>query len=436
MFVDRVRITVTGGSGGAGVASFVRRKGQPRGKPNGGSGGRGGDVILRADPDTASLLRYLRQPHVSAGSGTHGEGDFRHGKAGEDLILDVPLGTIVRDADNVVIADLVEPGQSITVGRGGRGGRGNAALVSRDRKAPTYAEQGEFAESHTVTLELKLLADAALIGFPNAGKSTLIARLSAAKPKIADYPFTTLEPHLGVVEAGGRDFILADIPGLIEGAAEGKGLGHEFLRHTERARVLVVLLDPSQLQERSYVEQYTVLLDELAAHSHELSLRPRLVVLNKIDVVEDLGAAHEWADAEGVDLYPISAVTGAGLESLVFAIADAVDRTVREAPEREGFVLHRPVRAGFTITRDDDEWVVSGKGAERAVALDDLTVLEAADFAAERLKRLGVGEALHEAGAIAGDDVRIGDIVFTYEPEHIDPEVADPESAPDSGSSL
>ncbi len=275
MFVDRVHIEVKAGDGGAGVASFLRQKGRPRGKPTGGSGGRGGDVVLVADPDVASLLDYTRHPHWAAGSGTHGEGDLRHGRRGADRELPVPLGTVVRDPAGTVLADLVDPGQRVTVARGGRGGKGNAAFVGRAHRAPSYAEQGEYGEEAALTLELRLLADAALIGFPNAGKSTLISRLSAARPKVADYPFTTLEPHLGVVEIGDRQFVLADIPGLVEGAADGRGLGHEFLRHTERARVLVVLLDPTALQVEDVATQLGVLRNELARHSPELARRPR-----------------------------------------------------------------------------------------------------------------------------------------------------------------
>ena len=436
MVVDRVRINVSGGDGGAGVASFVRRKGQPRGKPNGGSGGHGGDVILQAHAGTPTLLRYDRRPHWKAGDGTHGEGDSKHGKAGADLILEVPMGTVIRDEQGVMIADLVEPGQSILVSRGGRGGKGNASLVSLGRRAPTYAEQGEYAEAMWLTLELKLLADAALIGFPNAGKSTLISRVSAAKPKIADYPFTTLQPHLGVVEVGGHEFVLADIPGLIEGAAEGRGLGHEFLRHTERARVLVVLLDPSPLQDRSYADQYDVLVAELAAHSHDLAQRPRLVAVNKTDVIADAAEIGRWAEERDLPVHLVSAVTGEGIDGLLYALSAAVEQTVREAPERQGFVLHRPMRPGFSVSREDDVWVVSGRGAQRAVNLDDLTVLEAADFVAERLRRIGVDEALREAGAVAGDDVRIGDLVFSFEPDEPEAdELEDGAADPKSGRS-
>lgn len=416
MFVDRVRIQVRGGAGGAGVASFVRRKGMPRGKPCGGSGGHGGDVIVTASDHSSSLLQFSRQPHWTAGNGSHGEGDFKHGKVGADLRIDVPLGTMVYDEDDRLIADLVTDGQEVIVARGGRGGKGNAAFVAPERRAPTFAEQGEFGEAVWISLELKLIADAALIGYPNAGKSTLISRVSAAKPKIADYPFTTLEPNLGVVSFGDREFVLADIPGLIEGAADGKGLGHEFLRHTERARVLVILLDPSELQQASYQEQLAVLLNELEAHSPDLVNRPYLVSLAKTDTLDDLDEPMEWAAAAGIDLYPVSSVTGDGLEELMYALADEVDKHVREAPDREGFVLHRPLRASYSIAREEGTWVVSGRAAERAVNLSDLTVPEAADYSAKRLAYLGVDAALEAAGAQAGDEVRIGDIVFTYTP--------------------
>jgi GTPase len=422
VFVDRVRIQVKGGDGGAGVASFHRQKGRPRGKPDGGSGGRGGDVYVAADPGEATLLSYARQPHWAAESGTHGEGDARHGRAGADLTLGVPPGTLVRDEDGTLLADLVEPGQRLRVVQGGRGGRGNAALVTPARRAPTFAEQGEYGPAAWITLELKLIADAALIGYPNAGKSTLISRVSAAKPKIADYPFTTLEPNLGVVEVGDRQFVLADIPGLIEGAAEGKGLGHEFLRHTERARVLVVLLDPTALQHDPVETQLRVLADELEAHSPDLATRPRIVAVNKVDAAPDPDGLARWAEASDPPTLLISAVTGQGIPALLHAVASAVGEAARAAPERQGFVLHRPLPPSFSVRRVGDAWLVEGRAAERAVNLDDLTVPEAADLAASRLRRLGVDDALEAAGAEPGDDVRIGDLVFTYDPERIDGE--------------
>lgn len=416
-FVDQVVIHVRGGSGGAGVASFKRQKGKPRGKPIGGSGGAGGSVIVAADSGVSTLLRYARKPHWKAESGTHGEGDLRHGRVGADLILPVPLGTLVRDEDGTLLADLVEQGQQVQIAAGGRAGRGNAALIARNRKAPTFAEQGEYGEERSVVLELKLIADAALVGYPNAGKSTLISRVSEAKPKIADYPFTTLTPNLGVVSIDDYEYVLADVPGLVEGAAEGKGLGHEFLRHVERARVLVILLDPTPLQTDSVVTQYEVLIRELELHSSELAARRRIVAVNKIDALDNHAIVSEWEEMLDAPLHRVSGITGVGLPDLLYAIGEEVETYLREAPDREGFILHRPLPAGFTVARVGEEWVVSGKAAERAINLDDLTVAEAADFAAKRLRRIGVDEALAAAGAVAGDDVRIGDIVFTYQPE-------------------
>lgn len=410
-FVDRVRVNLRAGNGGAGVVSFQRTKGRPKGKPTGGSGGEGGSVILRADPSVATLLRYQRNPHQSAGDGTHGEGDLRHGRAGDDLILPVPLGTVVLDEDDVVIADLVEEGQEVVAVEGGRGGLGNAAFVSPSNRAPGVAEQGEYGEERWFTLELKLLADAALIGFPNAGKSTFISRVSAAKPKIANYPFTTLEPNLGVVTVGGREFVLADIPGLIEGASEGRGLGLEFLRHTERARALVILLDPSQTQPVDLKSQLKILSNEIHSYSEDLAARPRLLLINKAD----LGGVED--SAAELNAMTVSAVTGEGLDAVLHAIADLVDEAERDAPDRRGFVLYRPLGPSFSIDREDEAWRVTGQVAERAVRFADLTLPEAADMAARRLAALGVDQALADAGAEEGDEVRIGDISFEYTPD-------------------
>ena len=414
-FVDSVRLFARGGAGGAGVASFLKRKGRPRGRPNGGNGGKGGDVILVTDPGIGTLLRYDRKPHWKAGDGEHAEGELRHGRKGDDLELIVPLGTVVRDEDGVLMADLVVAGQRLVVAEGGRGGRGNASFVTPDRRAPSFAEQGEYGEDRTLLLELQLVADGALIGYPNSGKSTLVASVSAAKPKIADYPFTTLVPNLGVVVIDGREFVLADIPGLIEGAAEGKGLGHEFLRHTERARVLVVLLDPSDLQTDSPERQYDVLVHELESHSPDLAERPRVVVLNKTDLPGDHDTA--WANERDFELFEISGVTGDGVTELLHRIADLTEQAQRDSPDRESFVLHRPLGAAFTIDRRGDEWVVEGRTAERAVNLDDLTNPDAADLVAKRLVGTGIDGALREAGVEPGDDVRIGTLVFTYDPD-------------------
>lgn len=410
MFVDRVRVNLRAGNGGAGVVAFERARGRPKGKPSGGNGGPGGSVILRADTSVATLLRYQRNPHHSAGNGKHGEGDMRHGRAGDDLVLPVPLGTVVLDDRGTLIADLVEEGQQVVAVQGGRGGLGNAAFVSPNRRAPAIAEQGEYGREEWFTLELKLLADAALIGFPNAGKSTFISRVSAAKPKIAAYPFTTLEPNLGVVSFDDREFVLADIPGLIEGAAEGRGLGHEFLRHTERARALVILLDPAETQTHTPEEQLEILSREISEYSPELGNRPRLVLVNKSDAypVDSIEAA--------TGALPVSALSGEGVREALHAIADMVELAEREAPPRQGFILHRPLGPGFEVKREGDAWRVTGQAAERAIALADLTVPEAADLVARRLTRLGVDEALREAGAIAGDEVRIGELSFEFTP--------------------
>jgi GTP-binding protein len=416
VFVDRVRVNLRAGNGGAGVVSYVRAKGKPKGKPTGGNGGPGGSVYLRADPSVATLLRYERNPHYTAGHGTHGQGDVRHGKSGEALILPVPLGTVVIDDEGTVVADLVEEGQEIEAVKGGRGGRGNAAFVNPSNRAPGVAEQGEYGRSEWLTLELKLLADAALIGFPNAGKSTFISKVSAAKPKIADYPFTTLVPNLGVVSFDGREFVMADIPGLIEGAATGKGLGHEFLRHVERARVLVILLDPSPMQERSPEEQLQILRREIADYSSEIASRPSIVLLNK----SDLADVTDLAVALGAT--PVSAVSGEGIRESLHAIADLVDEAERIAPQRKGYVLHRPLGPTFTVRREEGGWRIEGLAAERAVAFADLTLPEAADMAAWRLSRLGVDQALLEAGAVEGDEVRIGEISFEFTPDRYEEE--------------
>lgn len=405
MFVDRVRVNLRAGDGGAGVVSFVRTRGKPKGRPNGGNGGHGGSVILRVDPSVATLLRYRRNPHHRAEAGTHGEGDLRHGKAGSDLVLPVPPGTTVVDEDGIMIADLVAEGEEVVAVTGGRGGRGNAAFVNPSNRAPGVAEQGEYGRSAWFELEMKLLADAALVGFPNAGKSTLIARVSAARPKIADYPFTTLEPNLGVVSFDGREMVLADIPGLIEGAAEGKGLGHEFLRHVERARALVYLLDPSEAQELTPREQLEILRREVAGYSPDLAARPSMVLVNKGDLV----------DAEPVEGAPvISAMTGEGVRDALHEIADLVERAEREAPERVGYVLHRPLGPDFSVEREGEVWVVKGLAVERAVSFSDLTSAEAADMASRRLARLGVDDALRSAGAEDGDEVMIGDLSFEF----------------------
>ena len=413
-FVDQAQLHVKAGNGGAGAVSFRREAHVPEGGPDGGNGGKGGDVWLVADHNVSSLLQYRDHPHRRAVDGTHGSGKVRHGANGDDVTVMVPVGTVVVALDGEPVADLARHGDRFLAAEGGRGGRGNASFASARRKAPTFAEQGEVGGEHWFNLELKLMADVALVGFPNAGKSTLISRISAARPKIAAYPFTTLEPHLGVVRIGDRELTVADIPGLIEGASEGRGLGHQFLRHIERARALVVLVDLAAEDAGGHppAEQERILLQELGAYRPELLERPRLVVGSKVD---DPRADPMW-DGE-----MISAVTGEGLRPLVGRMADLVDQARAEEArvEAEGtFTVHRLVPSGISVTRDDDgTFVVHGKEAERAVALNDLTNQEALLYAQARLKRMGVDKELARAGARQGDPVRIGKLELDYEEE-------------------
>jgi GTP-binding protein len=409
-FVDVAQCNLKGGDGGAGCVAFRRESHVPRGGPDGGDGGRGGDVWLRASRNVASLLAFRDHPHRKATSGTHGSGKKQHGVGGKDLVVDVPEGTVVYGTDGSLLADLVRHGDQWLAARGGQGGRGNARFLSNARRAPSFAEQGEYGEERWLRLELKLLADAALVGFPNAGKSTLISALSAAKPKIADYPFTTLEPHLGVVRWRDHEFVLADMPGLIEGAAEGRGLGHQFLRHIERARVLVVLCDLAPVDGRSPDEQARVLLDELRRYRPDLLDRPRVIVGNKADV------ATEDPATTGFRGLAISAVTRAGLDELVGQVAQLVDEARAAEGEPEPFVVLRPAEQGYSVVREGThEWRVRGRPAERAVALADTTTPDAIAYVQQKLRRMGVERALARAGARDGDVVRIGEIELTYE---------------------
>jgi GTP-binding protein len=408
-FVDVAQCNVKGGDGGAGCVSFRREAHVPKGGPDGGDGGKGGDVWFRANRNIASLLAFRDHPHRKGGSGTHGAGKKLNGRSGADLVVDLPEGTVVRDADGEVLADLLVHGDRWLAARGGQGGRGNTRFLSNARRAPTFAEQGEYGEERWLRLELKLRADAALVGFPNAGKSTLISAVSAAKPKIADYPFTTLEPHLGVVRFREHEFVMADIPGLIEGAAEGRGLGHQFLRHVERARVLVILCDLAPVDGRTPAEQERVLVDELRRYQPELLERPRLVVGSKAEV------ASADVEFEGMR---ISAVARVGLDEFLGQVATLVDEARASELRAEPVVVLRPAEQGFSVVREGSHaWRVKGRPAERAVALADLTNPDATAYVQQKLARMGVERALARAGATDGDLVRIGDHELVYEGE-------------------
>jgi GTP-binding protein len=407
-FVDECGLNVRAGDGGAGAVSFRREAHVPKGGPDGGDGGRGGDVWLVANRNMASLLAFRDHPHRRATSGGHGQGKKKHGRAGVDLVVPVPEGTMVLDQEGTVVADLVHEGDRWLAAKGGQGGRGNASFLSNRRRAPSFAEQGEAGEERWLRLELKLMADVALVGFPNVGKSTLISRVSAAKPKIADYPFTTLEPNLGVVRTDdGFEFVMADIPGLIEGASDGRGLGHQFLRHVERARVLAILLDLAPSAEHSPPEQERILRHELGAYQPDLLDREHLVVGSRADLDDG---------SQPFDGLRVSGVVGLNLSEMVGRLAERV-RRARDAEERpEGFVIHRPIAEGIKVVREDDgSYRVVGRQAERAVALSDLTNIEAMAYVRHRLDRLGVPKELEKAGVQPGDVVHIGTFSFDFE---------------------
>jgi GTPase len=438
-FVDRVVLHLRAGNGGHGVASVHREKFKPLGGPDGGNGGRGGDIVLRVDPQVTTLIDYHHSPHRSAPNGKPGEGDERNGAQGEDLVLPVPSGTVVTTRSGEVLADLVGDGAEYVAARGGRGGLGNKALASPRRKAPGFALLGEPGQEDEVVLELKTLADVALIGFPSAGKSSLVSVLSAARPKIADYPFTTLVPNLGVVTAGGERFTVADVPGLIPGASEGRGLGLQFLRHVERCHVLVHVIDCATLEPgRDPMSDLEVIEAELAAYVPHGSLggiplaeRVRVVVLNKADVPE----ARELAEMvrpdleeQGYEVHIVSAVAHQGLKELTYSLAAHVRRAREEQvvvePPR---VVLRPRAVddqGFTVRRemtsDGEVFRIVGERPTRWVRQTDFSNDEAVGYLADRLNRLGVEDALLKAGAVAGSTVLIGPesdaVVFDWEP--------------------
>ncbi|MCG7309191.1 GTPase ObgE [Brachybacterium sp. ACRRE] len=441
-FVDRVVLHVTGGDGGHGSASIRREKFKPLAGPDGANGGRGGDVVLEVDPSTTTLLSYHHKPHQRASSGDFGKGDMRHGSRGEDLILPVPDGTVVADKDGNVLVDMVGTGTRFVAARGGQGGLGNAALASPKRKAPGFALLGEPGQERSLVLELKSVADVALVGYPSAGKSSLIAAMSAARPKIADYPFTTLVPNLGVVEAGEHRFTVADVPGLIPGASSGKGLGLDFLRHIERCHVIVHVLDAAALEsDRDPVKDLETIEGELAAYAGRLDEetedrtplmeRPTVVVLNKTDVPDGADMADLVRDRlaeRGVPVFEVSAVSRRGLRELGFALAELVEQARARLPEPEAApIVLTPRSFGakeFEVVTEqydgDKVYRVVGDKPERWVRQTDFSNDEAVGYLADRLATLGVEEQLYRAGAVPGSTVVIGPgqdaVVFDWEP--------------------
>jgi GTPase len=428
MFLDEVRISVRAGAGGDGAATFRREAHVPRGGPDGGDGGRGGSVYLRVDAGQTTLRDFRYRHTFSATAGGRGEKQKRHGKAGEDLYLAVPPGTaVLDDASGALLADLVAVGQEAMVARGGRGGLGNVHFTTATHQAPKHAQRGEPGEEQALRLELRLIADVGLVGLPNAGKSTLLAALTAARPRIAAYPFTTLEPNLGVMDLGiddGRRPTIADVPGLIEGASDGAGLGHAFLRHVERTRVLLHVVDGAA---RDPQWDHDVIRDELAAHDPALLAKPMLVVFNKLDLAaaRDAWPAFEAAQrTAGRSVVAISADTGEGLEALRAAVAAMLPDAagLAEPPDPAGVVVHRLEAAGdgFTIERDDDAFVVHGKRIERLAVQTNFDNEESAERFQRELLRLGIDAALRKAGVRPGDDVRIGAVALAWDPPEND----------------
>jgi GTP-binding protein len=402
-FTDEVTLFVTAGSGGAGAATVRREPYRPQGGPDGGDGGRGGDVVLRVDPSMPDLSRYADHPHHRAGGGSAGSRNNRHGAAGKDLVLPVPDGTLVSD-DRGLLADLVGEGSSVVVARGGRGGRGNASLASPRNRAPRVAERGEPGEERRLNLELRLVADVALVGAPNAGKSTLLAAMTAARPKVADYPFTTLSPNLGV--AGDLErYVVADVPGLVEGAHEGRGLGLAFLRHVARSRVLVYVVDLTERPD----DTLDMVRREISSYDPALGDRRSLVVGTKTDLTD--GAV--WGPADVV----VSGLTGQGVDLLVGQVASAVAWARASEPPPQPFVVLRPGRDPFTIRREGDRFRVTGPRVERWVAEADLDDEQQVAALQRRLVRAGVERRLAEAGARRGDEVLIGRTAFEFIPE-------------------
>jgi GTP-binding protein len=432
-FVDEAVLHIKAGDGGHGCASIHREKFKPLGGPDGGNGGRGGDVVLEVDPQAATLLDYQRRPHRKARNGTPGQGGHRSGANGDDLVLPVPDGTVVTTPDGEPIADLVGAGTRLVIARGGSGGLGNAALASAKRKAPGFALKGEEGESLDVRMEIKTIADAGLVGFPSAGKSSLIAALSAARPKIADYPFTTLVPNLGVVEAGAVQYVVADVPGLIPGASEGRGLGLAFLRHVERCSTLVHVLDCATYEQgRDPISDLDAIEAELAAYGArtgvDLSDRPRIVVLNKVDVPDGRELAEfvtPMLHERGLKVVAVSAATREGLRELAFAMGELVDaaRAARPVPEPTRVVL-RPREIGETpfevVALGDNTFRVRGDKPARWVRQTDFANEEAVGYLADRLNRLGIEEAPALASATEGAEVYIGaeddSVVFDWDP--------------------
>lgn len=425
MFIDQAKIHLKAGNGGNGCVSFLREKHRPKGGPDGGDGGRGGNIIFEVDEGLRTLMDFHYQRHHKAENGRPGLGNNKHGRDAKNLILRVPPGTVVKDEAGEIICDLVKNNQEAIIAKGGRGGKGNARFVSSTHRRPAFAEKGEPGEEKWVILELKLLADVGLIGYPNVGKSTIISKISAAKPKIADYPFTTLVPNLGVVSLpDGRDFVVADVPGLIEGAHKGAGLGLDFLRHVDRSAILAHILDLSPTEVRDPTRDFELINEELRFYDPKLVARPQIVIGNKLDLPgaeEKASKVAKYCQKKNLPFLAISALTGQGIENLLSLLANklAEARPILKAGKKK---VHRLIRfveddeAGFLVSRQEKLFLVTGKGVERMVAMTNFDNEEAIAYLQRRLKRLGVEKELWKCGAREGDLVKIGQMTFDFHP--------------------
>ncbi len=423
MFVDEVVIKVNAGKGGDGVTSFRREKYVPDGGPDGGNGGRGANIIFKVDEGLNTLLDFRYKKHIKAENGKHGSGKRQNGKSAEDLIVSVPLGTTIKDLDtNLLIGDLVKKGDSVIVATGGRGGRGNAAFASQSNTAPEISEHGEEGEIKNIKLELKLIADVGLVGLPSVGKSTLLSKISRAKPKIAEYHFTTLSPNLGVVRTiDGRTFTVADLPGLIEGASEGLGLGDKFLKHIERTRLIAHIIDMSAIEGRDPYEDYLTINKELESFSSKLKSKVQIIIANKMDMPNSKSNLEEFKKKVDLKIYEISAIEGVGLDQLLINIADTLEN-IKEEPiyEEEFFESHILYKfekeKPFTISKEKDYWLISGKEVEKLFKMTKFSSNEALLAFAKKLRKMGIDDELKKLGAMSGDTVKL----LNYEFEYID----------------
>ncbi len=424
MFVDRVKIEVRAGKGGSGAVSFRREKYIPKGGPDGGDGGKGGDIIIEADDKIGTLVELYNHPHQRAKNGENGQGSNKKGKNGEDLIIKVPLGTVVEEMDSsTILGDLIRDGQRVTVVCGGRGGLGNYRFKSSVRRSPKFAQKGEPGEEKKLCLSLKVIADVGLVGYPNAGKSTLLSRISAAKPKIAEYPFTTIIPNLGVVNIDEtKSFMAADIPGLIEGAHKGTGLGDKFLKHIERTKLILHIIDGSIIKKEDPLYGFRAINKELDNFSEKLIEKPQLIAINKCDLPvfkENIVCLKEAFQKEGYQVFIISALTGEGLKNLIYAVSSFLDKLKIKEKEKIIEVLPKEevvykFTPGFEVNKKGDIYEVTGADIERIVAMTNFDNEEAIDYFQKIIKKIGLEKALIKNGIKEGDQVKIKEIIFTF----------------------